>query len=580
MTDKSSIFSMLKFMFSKIKNEKKMLIISFTFLLGISFFEFKIPQITQQMIDISIPAKSFYQIAMNVLSILAFALCLSFLTYYSNIVMSRVSQHMIANLRDELYEHVLKQDFAYFENSKTGDLMTRLTGDVKALQDLISAQSLKLISNLFTFVFIYIFMLMQDVKLTLLITITFPLLYFLNTFFSKHIKQAFKKVRASTSEINNHLQTSLTSILLIKTFVNEEKEAEDFHQLNIKTRDNFLEAMKYQTVFSPTIELVNYMGMAIVLLYSGYGIIHGKQTVGELVAYLSYLKMLQNPIRSFTQMVSRFQQAVVSYQRILDIYEAEPLVVDCENPIVLSDLKENISFDKVSFHYPTYEKNILDELDFTLEKGKMLALVGVSGSGKTTITKLITRLYDVSSGEIRIDNENIQHFSLGSLRQNIGMVTQEIELVDGTILDNILYGSKEKTEEDITQALKAAKLADFIDSLPKGLHTEIGERGIKLSGGQKQRVAIARIFLKNAPILILDEATAALDNESEKYIQESLNQLLNDRTSLVIAHRLSTIQKADDIIVLEDGKILERGTHKELLASSGRYKELYEAQFN
>ncbi|MFY8330227.1 ABC transporter ATP-binding protein [Vagococcus carniphilus] len=580
MTDKSNIFSMLKFMFSKIKNEKKMLIISFTFLLGISFFEFKIPQITQQMIDISIPAKSFYQIGMNVLSILAFALCLSFLTYYSNIVMSRVSQHMIANLRDELYEHVLKQDFAYFENSKTGDLMTRLTGDVKALQDLISAQSLKLISNLFTFVFIYIFMLMQDVKLTLLITITFPLLYFLNTFFSKHIKQAFKKVRASTSEINNHLQTSLTSILLIKTFVNEEKEAEDFHQLNIKTRDNFLEAMKYQTVFSPTIELVNYMGMAIVLLYSGYGIIHGKQTVGELVAYLSYLKMLQNPIRSFTQMVSRFQQAVVSYQRILDIYEAEPLVVDCENPIVLSDLKENISFDKVSFHYPTYEKNILNELDFTLEKGKMLALVGVSGSGKTTITKLITRLYDVSSGEIRIDNENIQHFSLGSLRQNIGMVTQEIELVDGTILDNILYGSKEKTEEDIRQALKAAKLADFIDSLPKGLHTEIGERGIKLSGGQKQRVAIARIFLKNAPILILDEATAALDNESEKYIQESLNQLLNDRTSLVIAHRLSTIQKADDIIVLEDGKILERGTHKELLASSGRYKELYEAQFN
>ena len=580
MTDKSSIFSMLKFMFSKIKNEKKMLIISFTFLLGISFFEFKIPQITQQMIDVSIPAKSFYQIGMNVLSILAFALCLSFLTYYSNIVMSRVSQHMIANLRDELYEHVLKQDFAYFENSKTGDLMTRLTGDVKALQDLISAQSLKLISNLFTFVFIYIFMLMQDVKLTLLITITFPLLYFLNTFFSKHIKQAFKKVRASTSEINNHLQTSLTSILLIKTFVNEEKEAEDFHQLNIKTRDNFLEAMKYQTVFSPTIELVNYMGMAIVLLYSGYGIIHGKQTVGELVAYLSYLKMLQNPIRSFTQMVSRFQQAVVSYQRILDIYEAEPLVVDCENPIVLSDLKENISFNKVSFHYPTYEKNILNELDFTLEKGKMLALVGVSGSGKTTITKLITRLYDVSSGEIRIDNENIQHFSLGSLRQNIGMVTQEIELVDGTILDNILYGSNGKTEEDIRQALKAAKLADFIDSLPKGLHTEIGERGIKLSGGQKQRVAIARIFLKNAPILILDEATAALDNESEKYIQESLNQLLNDRTSLVIAHRLSTIQKADDIIVLEDGKILERGTHKELLASSGRYKELYEAQFN
>ncbi len=579
MTDKTSVFSMLRFLFSKIKNEKKMLLISFTFLLGISFFEFKIPQLTQQMIDVSIPAKSFYQIGMNVFYILIYALILSFLTYYSNIVMSRVSQNMIANLRNELYSHILEQDFAYFENSKTGDLMTRLTGDVKALQDLISAQSLKLISSLFTFVFIYIFMLLQDTKLTLLITLTFPLLYLLNTFFSKHIKQAFKKVRASTSEINNHLQTSLTSILLIKTFVNEEQETADFHTLNMKNRDNFLEAMKYQTIFSPTIDLVNYIGMAIVLLYSGYGIINGNQTVGELVAYLAYLKMLQNPIRSFTQMVSRFQQAVVSYNRILDIYDSNPKVINEENSLTLTDLKDDITFKNISFHYQENQP-VIDDLSFSIEKGKMVALVGVSGSGKTTITKLITRLYDVSSGEITIDEVNIKHFSLHSLRKNIGIVTQDIELIDGTILDNILYGTQNTSKEDIKKALQASKLSSLIESLPKGLKTEIGERGIKLSGGQKQRVAIARIFLKNAPILILDEATAALDNESEKYIQESLNQLLQERTSLVIAHRLSTIQKADNIIVLEDGKILEQGTHQELLTRSGRYRELYDAQFN
>ncbi|MEG0254130.1 MAG: ABC transporter ATP-binding protein [Vagococcus sp.] len=578
MTDKSSIFSMLKFLFSKITHERKMLAVSFTFLLGISFFEFKIPQLTQQMIDVSIPKKSFSDIGMNVGMILIFAFCLSFLTYYSNIIMSRISQHMIANLRNELYTHVLEQDFVYFENSKTGDLMTRLTGDVKALQDLISAQSLKLISNLFTFVFIYIFMLLQDTFLTLLITLTFPILYLLNTFFSRHIKGAFKKVRASTSEINNHLQTSLTSILLIKTFVNESKEAEDFNTLNVKNRDNFLEAMKYQTIFSPTIELVNYLGMAIVLLYSGYAIIQGNQTVGAMVAYLAYLKMLQNPIRSFTQMVSRFQQAVVSYNRILDIYALNPQVVDQTNPITFTNLENSIQFNHVSFDYEQ-STLILDDFNLTLDKGKMIALVGSSGSGKTTVTKLLTRLYDVTDGEIIIDGHNIKEFSLYSLRKNIGIVAQDIELIDGTILDNILYGSTNKTEKDIQNALKAAKLDVFINSLPEKLETEIGERGIKLSGGQKQRVAIARIFLKNAPILILDEATASLDNESEKYIQESLDNLLKERTSLVIAHRLSTIQKADEIVVLENGTVLEKGTHEELLKINGRYKELYEAQF-
>lgn len=578
MTDKSSIFSMLKFLFSKITHERKMLAVSFTFLLGISFFEFKIPQLTQQMIDVSIPKKSFSDIGMNVGMILIFAFCLSFLTYYSNIIMSRISQHMIANLRNELYTHVLEQDFVYFENSKTGDLMTRLTGDVKALQDLISAQSLKLISNLFTFVFIYIFMLLQDTFLTLLITLTFPILYLLNTFFSRHIKGAFKKVRASTSEINNHLQTSLTSILLIKTFVNESKEAEDFNTLNVKNRDNFLEAMKYQTIFSPTIELVNYLGMAIVLLYSGYAIIQGNQTVGAMVAYLAYLKMLQNPIRSFTQMVSRFQQAVVSYNRILDIYALNPQVVDQTNPITFTNLENSIQFNHVSFDYEQ-STLILDDFNLTLDKGKMIALVGSSGSGKTTVTKLLTRLYDVTDGEIIIDGHNIKEFSLYSLRKNIGIVAQDIELIDGTILDNILYGSTNKTEKYIQDALKAAKLDVFINSLPEKLETEIGERGIKLSGGQKQRVAIARIFLKNAPILILDEATASLDNESEKYIQESLDNLLKERTSLVIAHRLSTIQKADEIVVLENGTVLEKGTHEDLLKINGRYKELYEAQF-
>lgn len=578
MNKNDNILDMLHFLGHSLKNEKKKLFISFILLLGISFFEFNIPQITQKIIDHAIPEKSMSLIFTQVMLLLVCASFLSALTYLSTMMMSRLSQNMITQLRNDLYQHLLGLDFSFFENAKTGDLMTRLTSDVKTLQDLISPQSLKLVSNLFTFIFIYGFMLFQDVTLTLLITLTFPLLYLLNLFFSKHIKQAFRKVRSSTSEINNHLQNSLTSILLIKTFVNEKNESQTFEELNNKNKANYIEAMSYQTIFAPSIDLVNYLGMAIVLLYSGFSITQGRQTIGELVAYLAYLKMLQTPIRSFTQMVSRFQQAVVSYNRIVELYEVQPTVIDGKAPLHLSEIKESIVFNHVNFSYSNGQP-ILKDISFEIEQGKMTALVGVSGSGKTTITKLLERLYDVTSGQILIDHHPIEDYTLTSLRQHISLVTQDIELIDGTILENILYGSEGKTESEIENAVHAAKLADFVNSLPDNLQTEVGERGIKLSGGQKQRIAIARTFLKNAPLLILDEATASLDNESERYIQASLDSLLSHRTSLVIAHRLSTIQKSDQIIVMEDGRIVETGTHTELLNKSGKYRALYDAQF-
>lgn len=579
MKQNETIFHMLEFLFSKIRKQKMILIISFLFLLGISFFEFKIPQITQQIIDVSIPAESFHLIFLDVVTLLVFAFILSLLSYASTMMMSKLSQEVIIELRGELYGQLLKQDFVYFETAKTGDLMTRLSSDVKTLQDLISPQSLKLISNIVTFIFIYAFMFNQDSRLTLLISMTFPLLYLLNIFFSKRIKGAFKKVRASTSKVNNHLQESLTSIMLIKTFASEKYEMTEFETLNHQNKKDYLKAMKYQTVFSPTIDLVNYLGMAIVLLYSGNQIIKGQQTLGSLVAYLAYLKMLQSPIRSFTQMVSRFQQAVVSYGRIIEIYESEPQITSPTNGMSLGNFHQNIEFNDVSFEYQN-ESMVLKDINFEMKKGEVTALVGVSGSGKTTITKLIERLYDVSSGSITIDHYNLKDYSIESLRKHIGMVTQDIELIDGTIYNNIIYGLPDKKKSDVISAVKAANLEEFIEELPKGLDTEVGERGIKLSGGQKQRIAIARIFLKNAPILILDEATASLDNESERYIQQSLDELLDNRTSLVIAHRLSTIQKADQILVLDHGEIVERGTHEELLQKNKRYRSLYEAQFS
>ena len=579
MKRQSSIWEMLQFVFKRVLTQWQYILISVIALISIAFFEFSLPQITQKIIDEVIPQQSVSQLINSILLLLLFASCLSLLSYFSTYLMSKISQTAIVNLREELYRHVLKQDFQFFETQKTGDLMTRFTGDIKTIQDLISPNTLGLLSNILTFVFVLGFMLMKDWRLTLLITLTFPILYLLNYFFSRRIKTAYRNVRQSTAKLNNHLQNSLTSVLLIKNFGTEEFEGLRFSNINEENKQNQLTATRYQALFSPSIDLVNYVGMAIVLGYGTLQVFKGELTIGNIVTYLAYLKLLQSPIRSFTQMISRFQQSLVSYERIKEIYDVSPLIVDSPKAITWSGELSEISFKHVNFSYQTGRK-ILDDVSFTLPRGKVTALVGSSGSGKTTTTRLLTRLYDATAGEIMINQQSIKEVTLHSLRTHIGVVSQDIELIDGTILENVLYGSPHATSQELAQAIKDAKLADFIEELEEGLETQVGERGIKLSGGQKQRIAIARVFLKNAPVLILDEATASLDNESERHIQSSLDNLLDQKTSLVIAHRLSTVHNADNILVMAKGKIVESGNHQELMSQNGRYKKLYNAQFS
>lgn len=574
----SSVFSMLRFVFKRVLNQWPLIAFSLGSLVVIAFLEFSIPQMTQRIIDDIIPSKSVSQLLITIGTLLGFALALSVLSYVSTYVMSRISQTAIVELREDLYHHVLKQDFNFFETQKTGDLMTRFSGDIKTIQDLISPNTLKLFSNVLTFIFVLGFMLTTDWRLTLLITLTFPFLYLLNFYFSRHIKTAFRQVRQSTAKINNQLQTSLTSVLLIKNFATEEFETERFAGINDENKQHYLRAMRYQSLFSPSIDFINYVGMAIVLGYGTLQVFRGELTVGNIVAYLAYLKLLQNPVRSFTQMVSRFQQSLVSYERIMDLYQAEPEIVDVAVPLVLTGLKDEIRFNHVDFSYETGQP-ILEDVTFVMPRGQVTALVGSSGSGKTTTTRLLTRLYDPTGGEVLIDGHDIRQYSMASLRQHVGIVSQDVELIDGTIRENIMYGTPTASEEELLIAVMAAKLAEFIEGLPKGFETQVGERGIKLSGGQKQRIAIARVFLKNAPILILDEATASLDNESERHIQASLDNLLEQKTSLVIAHRLSTVLNADTILVMDKGRIVEQGNHEALVANHGRYEELYLAQF-
>lgn len=569
---------MLKFIFKRVKKQWSLLIISMVGLFVIAMLQFVIPQITQYIIDKVIPSGSPQGLIYPLIFLMIIAILLAILSFISSYLISIVSQNAIVDLRVDLYQHILKQDYKFFEVQKTGDLMTRFSDDIKTLQDLISPNTLKLLGNIFTFIFILSFMLIRDAKLTLLIAITFPVLFFLNRTFGKLIKKTFRKVRQSTALINNHLQTSLTSILLIKSFTSESLETDKFKSLNEDNRNNLIKATKYQSLFSPSIDIVNYIGMSIVLGYGALMVMKQRMSVGEVVSYIAYLKLLQSPMRDFSLMISRLQQALVSYDRISELYDTQPTITSKQNATKIVNFSDKVSLNNLYFSYDETQP-ILNDISFELQKGKTIALVGLSGSGKTTITKLITRLYEAQEGSIEVDGVNIKDLSIPSLRSNIGIVTQDIELIDGTIKENISYGQPGATDLDIKKAAKSANILPFIESLPDKFMTQVGQRGIRLSGGQKQRIAIARIFLKKSPILILDEATASLDNESEKYIQRALNSLMSNRTTLVIAHRLSTIQNADKIIVLEDGNIIESGTHQELMRNSQRYKTLYDAQF-
>ncbi|WP_057895044.1 ABC transporter ATP-binding protein [Lacticaseibacillus brantae] len=573
----STLWRMLKFFGRQLAVAKGKLLLVVITLVGVSGIQYVLPRITQFIIDHAIPQKNVGQLLQLIVAALVLTIVMGLFNTISTYFIGQVSQQAISHLRDELFAHTLDQDMAYFETSKTGDLMVVLTSDINMLQNLISTSSLGLLGSMLTFVVVLVIMLANDWVLTVLILITFPLLFWANYLYTTRIRAAYRRVRTSAGKMNNQIQESLTSIDLIKSFATETLTGDRFQQMNADNRDNQIQATKLSAIFSPVIDDINYLGTVIILGVGAYQVIQGTFTVGMIVAYLSYLAILQAPIRQLTGLIQRLQQASVSYERIENLMASKPQIVDPENPVPLAPFHDRVQFDQVSFAYGE-EAPVLKDINFDIPHGKVTALVGSSGAGKTTITKLLDRFYDVTAGAITFDGTDIRDVRLHDLRSQIGVVSQDVVLLDGTIRDNISYGMT-ASEAEIWQAAEGASIADFIRGLPDGLETQIGERGIRLSGGQKQRIAIARVFLKDAPLLILDEATAALDNESERHIQRSFDDLMQSRTSLVIAHRLSTIQNADEILVVEHGEIVERGTHAELLAKNGRYAELYNLQF-
>ncbi|WP_379144400.1 ABC transporter ATP-binding protein [Paenibacillus sp. sgz500992] len=573
-----SLRIMFKEMFLHTRTQWVLLMLGAVTVIAISILEFMIPQLTKEIIDQIIPEKRYYALLETGGLILLAALLLGIFNFSSSYVMTIVSQKAILQLRNKLHKHTLSLDLKFFDRNRTGDLMARLTSDVNQLQELVSADSLSIIADVITFAAIVGYLLYTDWQLALITLITLPFLFVTSRYFSLRIKNAYRAVRQISAQLNNSLQDTLSGIRMIKSFASEDAEAKQFEALSEQHRIATVFASRLSETFSPIIDWLNYVGMTSVLLFGAWQVMHGNMSVGDIVAYLAYLRLLQAPIRSFRRMITKVQQSAAAFERIQEVLATVPEVYDKEGAIVLPPVKGQIVFDDVEFAYEEGHP-ILQNFQLRLPCNQTTALVGSSGSGKSTIAYLIARLYDVQRGDIYIDSYPLTEVTVKSLRQQMGIVSQDVILLNGTIRENIAYGRPQATEDEIKAAAHAANAHEFISAFPMGYDTPIGERGVKLSGGQKQRLSIARAFLTNPRILILDEATAALDTESEQRIQHALSVLLPGRTCLVIAHRLSTIQNADQIVVLEHGEIVELGNHENLLRRNGRYKELYEMQF-
>lgn len=498
--------------------------------------------------------------------------CRYYVTYAGHMMGARMERDM----RKELFDQYEKLSFSYYDQNNSGQMMSKLVSDLFDISELAHHGPENLFISLIKIIgsFIFLFMINRMLAVPMLILVVLMLVFSYGQ--NKKMQETFMDNRRKIGDINSSLQDTLAGIRVVQSFANERIEQEKFNRSN----ENFLisKDANYRCMGSFMSGNAFFQGMMylVTLVFGGFLIAHGRMEASDLAMYALYIGIFISPIQILVELTEMMQKGLSGFRRFLEVVETEPEIVDAADAKPLKNVKGNVCYEDVSFHYSDDDTPVLSHVSFEIPAGKSIALVGPSGSGKTTICSLLPRFYDVTEGRVTIDGNDVRKLTLESLRSQIGLVSQDVYLFGGSIKDNIAYGKPDATMDEIVDAAKKANIHDFIMELPDKYDTFVGERGTRLSGGQKQRISIARVFLKNPPVLILDEATSALDNESERFIQKSLEELAKDRTTITIAHRLSTIRNADEILVVADCGIAERGTHEELLALDGIYARYYD----
>ncbi|WP_302630100.1 ABC transporter ATP-binding protein [uncultured Eubacterium sp.] len=568
----------LKKMISYYKPYKRVFFIDMFFAIMASAIALVIPLVVRYVasnvgkMDAKDAVKQLIIIAIVVGALILFqCYCNYYIANYGHVMGANIEYDM----RAEIFAHFQKMSFSFYDDQKVGQLMSRITSDLFDITELLHHGPENLTISFIKILGALAILISINAKLALAAFVLVPFMIVYAYFFNKKMKQTFRMNRIKIAAINEQIEDNLSGIRVVKSFANEELENKKFKVGN----DGFLQAKKNNykymggynsglTAFTTTINL-------LVIIVGGVMIIKNMVGVTDLLTFLLYINIFTDPVKTLIDFTEQFQNGYSGYERFRQILTLEPEIQDKEDAVDMNNVKGRITFEDVSFRYNDNEHRVLKHINLDVKAGSYIALVGSSGAGKTTLCNLIPRFYEVSDGKIMIDETDIRDVKLKSLRDNIGMVQQDVYLFAGTIFENIRYGRPDATREEVIEAAKEANAYDFIMSLPNGFDTDIGQRGIKLSGGQKQRLSIARVFLKNPPILIFDEATSALDNESEKIVQQSMEKLAKNRTTLVIAHRLSTIRNAEKILVLTENGIEEEGTHRELIEKHGIYYELY-----
>lgn len=535
------------------------------------------PIMTRRMLNDLIPNRNIRMVVIFGIGLLALYVIRMLLNYFIQYQGHMMGVKMQAQMRREMFDHLETLPYGFYDNHETGKIMSRMTNDLMDISELAHHGPENIIITTITIVVSFIYLSTINFWLTLVIFLCVPLLIAVSVPLQKKERAAFMSSRVSTAQINAALESSISGIRVTKAFNNADKEHEKFEEGNLAFVAARRAAYKAMGQFHSSTSFITNIFNVVVLIVGGFFLYRGSIDFADYSAFIVSISLFITPVTTLINFMEQYQSGVTGFQRFCEIMDVEP-EHDSENARDAGVVNGSIELKNVTYGYDG-ERDVLHNVSLSIEQGRTFALVGPSGGGKTTICHLIPHFYDVESGQILIDGTDIREFTLTSLRRNIGIVQQDVYLFNASIRDNILYGRLDAGEEEVIEAAKRANIHDYVMSLPEGYDTVIGERGVRLSGGQKQRLSIARVFLKNPPILILDEATSALDNTTEILIQQALDELCRGRTTLVVAHRLSTIKNADEIAVIDGGRIIEQGAHDELMAKGGMYRDLYSLQF-